>query len=65
MAPQIELSRCPYCGARGVKQYAPIILDGVPVDRPYCGRCGRNYPPSLQESATTETVDAVPDRGGA
>lgn len=41
---RVELSRCPWCGARGVKQFDPIVLDGVPTDRPYCGKCGRNYP---------------------
>ncbi len=37
-------SRCPFCRARGVKQYQPIVSDGVPADRPYCGWCGKNYP---------------------
>lgn len=39
-----ELSRCPFCRARGVKQYEPLVIDGMPRDVPYCGVCGKNYP---------------------
>lgn len=38
------LSRCPFCGARGVKLYEPLRFDGHDVDVPYCGKCGKNYP---------------------
>lgn len=44
MAREIVLSRCPRCGARGVKLFEPLIVDGFPRDVPYCGICGRNYP---------------------
>lgn len=44
-------SRCPYCGARGVKQYEPLVVDGLPRDVPYCGKCGRNYPDAAQREA--------------
>jgi hypothetical protein len=39
-----ELSRCPHCGAVGVKIYDPITIDTQPVDAPYCGQCGKNWP---------------------
>lgn len=39
-----EPSRCPFCGARGVKCFAPLTVDTVQVDVPYCGHCGKNYP---------------------
>jgi len=44
MAREMELSKCPRCGARGVKQFEPLVVDGYPRDVPYCGKCGRNYP---------------------
>ena len=44
MASEIVLSRCPRCGARGVKQFEPLVIDGMPRDVPYCGVCGKNYP---------------------
>jgi uncharacterized protein with PIN domain len=46
----IELSRCPFCGARGVKQYEPLVVDGLPRDVPYCGKCGRNYPVEKEDA---------------
>lgn len=50
MTQERELSRCPRCGARGVKQFEPLIVDGYPRDVPYCGKCGKNYPPERQSS---------------
>lgn len=41
-------SRCPRCGAQGVKQFEPLMLDGHNCDVPYCGKCGRNWPPEPQ-----------------
>lgn len=58
-------SRCPRCGARGVKQYQPIVLDGVPTDRPYCGVCGKNYPedpPAHDLAAWDVTTAPRPER---
>ena len=40
-----ELSRCPHCGARGVKVADDRKFDGVKVGVDYCGQCGRNWPP--------------------
>lgn len=45
MAAKREPSRCPHCGAVGVKQWEPFVKDGYATDVPYCGRCGKNYPP--------------------
>lgn len=42
------LSRCPRCGARGVKCFEPLTRDGYQVDVPYCGKCGKNWPPDPQ-----------------
>lgn len=39
-----EMSRCPHCGARGVKLLEPLIKDGYNTDQPYCGACGKNWP---------------------
>lgn len=41
---QPDLSRCPFCRARGVKNFDPLVVDGLPRDVPYCGVCGKNYP---------------------
>lgn len=46
-----ELSRCPHCGARGVKLFEPLIMDGHQADEPYCGQCGKNYPPDPEPPA--------------
>lgn len=54
MAGEIVLSRCPRCGARGVKQYEPLVVDGYPRDVPYCGKCGKNYP--TEPPARTDNV---------
>lgn len=40
------VSRCPKCGARGVRIADRRILDGVPLVFDYCGRCGKNWPPT-------------------
>lgn len=44
MAPIPVPSVCPFCKARGVMQFEPLVVDGIPRDVPYCGKCGRNYP---------------------
>ncbi len=42
--PSLPLSRCPFCGARGVLINDPLTLDGTIIDDPYCGVCGKNWP---------------------
>lgn len=37
-------SRCPFCGARGVKIADRPVIDGVTFRFDYCGHCGRNSP---------------------
>lgn len=39
-----EPSKCPHCGARGVKIADEISRDGVSFRFDYCGVCGKNYP---------------------
>jgi len=41
----MTLSRCPFCGARGVRMADRRIVDGVPLQFDYCGKCGKNWPP--------------------
>lgn len=44
MAHLLELSKCPRCGARGVKIADRWEKDGVTFEWPYCGVCGKNWP---------------------
>lgn len=39
-----ELSRCPHCGARGVRIADSHISDGCTLVFDYCGQCGKNWP---------------------
>lgn len=41
---ELAKSRCPNCGARGVKMLDPLVMDGHDCDKPYCGQCGKNWP---------------------
>ena len=41
------MSRCPFCGARGVKLRDELTLNGMPFRFDYCGRCGKNWPEAL------------------
>lgn len=43
-------SKCPHCGAKGVKQFSPLIKDGFMTDHPYCGVCGKNWPPEPSDT---------------
>lgn len=55
---ELTKSQCPHCGARGVKCVDPLVLDGHDCDRPYCGKCGKNWPvdaPTPREKVTTLT----------
>lgn len=45
-------SRCPHCGARGVRCEDRRWMDGLEFSWPYCGKCGRNYP--------TKSTDPTP-----
>lgn len=51
------MSRCPFCGARGVKIADELSLNGVVFRFDYCGRCGKNWPPALSEQVE---ADAMP-----
>ena len=51
------MSRCPFCGARGVKIADELSLNGVAFRFDYCGRCGKNWPPALSEQVE---ADALP-----
>lgn len=42
------VSKCPNCGARGVKIHQPLTKDGLDCDVAYCGICGKNHPPDPQ-----------------
>lgn len=39
-----ELTKCPHCGARGVKIADRRIRDGFAIVADYCGKCGKNWP---------------------
>jgi hypothetical protein len=65
------MSRCPFCGARGVKLRDELTLNGVGFRFDYCGRCGKNWPEALsaeveadanppQEDIPTSRGDASP-----
>jgi uncharacterized protein (DUF983 family) len=54
------LSRCPHCGARGVKLFEPLRHDGYDVDVPYCGHCGKNYPPERPDPPPSVTPFRAP-----
>lgn len=62
MPRDVVLSRCPRCGARGVKLFDPLVVDGLPRDVPYCGQCGRNYPDETQKPPTNVTPFERSDR---
>lgn len=62
MARVPELSRCPFCKAKGVKQFEPLVVDGIPRDVPYCGVCGRNYPEEQQPPRNNVTAFERSDR---
>lgn len=51
-------SKCPHCGAKGVKQFQPLTKDGYQCDVPYCGICGKNYP---AEKPPSEPVTKIED----
>ena len=51
------MSRCPFCGARGVKLADELSVNGVAFRFDYCGRCGKNWPPALSEQVE---ADAMP-----
>lgn len=38
------MSRCPHCGARGVKLTDVVVTDGYTIVTDYCGKCGKNHP---------------------
>lgn len=48
------MSRCPFCGARGVKLADELTLNGVAFRFDYCGRCGKNWPPALSEQVEAD-----------
>lgn len=51
-----ELSRCPFCGALGVKLFEPLTMDGHQADVPYCGKCGKNYPADHRRDRPRDNV---------
>ena len=57
-----EVSRCPHCGAKGVKLVEPLMKDGYDTDRPYCGACGKNYPVEHEPEPTRDNVTSFEDR---
>jgi uncharacterized protein (DUF983 family) len=54
-----ELSRCPRCGARGVKLFASLFSDGLECDVPYCGNCGKNYPSERPPDPPRDNVTPI------
>ena len=50
------MSRCPHCGARGVKLRDDLELGSTVVGRDYCGRCGKNWPKDLAQRIAADGV---------
>lgn len=51
------MTRCPFCGALGVKLADEVHLQELTWRLDYCGRCGKNWPKDL--SARVE-ADGLP-----
>ena len=43
------MSRCPFCGARGVKLEDHVTLNELTWRADYCGRCGKTWPADAME----------------
>jgi hypothetical protein len=41
------MTRCPFCGSRGVKLSDERLVNDLPFRFDYCGHCGRNWPKDL------------------
>lgn len=43
------LRRCPHCGKVGTRVEDVRTIEGVTIDTPYCGHCGKNWPPPVKK----------------
>ncbi len=48
------MSRCPHCGARGVKLEDYVHLQELTIRTDYCGRCGRSWPKQLIDTVAAD-----------
>ncbi len=61
MARDPELSRCPFCKARGVRIVDRPVMDGFVIFADYCGKCGKNYPRPRSEHEPPTNVLRMPE----